>query len=213
MDGLETIRSRLAADGNHSHTSRKFQDDILSFAAANADKGNCIIEVGCWRGGLSAQLAHVAPTLGQRFVVVDLYEEALNHARAAVEMAGAKADFHLGDFKSYVDTIDSGTKPTLVFIDADHRYDAVAADIRILYSMPTLPFAAAFHDYSLRYLHSNAEMASVRVDLALKDALGPDFPHFKIGETIKPGGWIATSPAADGHYHEIGCPEGVLIHC
>jgi hypothetical protein len=48
-------------------------------------------------------------------------------------------------------------------------------------------------------------MASARVDRALKDAFDADFPHVEIGEIVKPGGGIATSPGEDGHDHEIGC--------
>lgn len=208
---LDRIRARLAAGGNHSHTSVKFQDHLLAFATRYAGLGNCIVEVGCWRGGLSAQLAYTAKQLDQRFVVVDLFEDALTYARAAIQMAGASAisDFHKGDFQSYVAGMDSTVRPSLVFIDADHRYDSVLADVRALYSMPTLPFAAAFHDFSLRY--TTPEFAGVH--LALRDAFGRDFPHVEIGEIAIPGGTLRTIPAEDGHYHEPGCSEGVMIYC
>ncbi len=105
---------------------------------------------------------------------------------------------------------DSEIRPTLVLIDADHHYDAVAADIRTLYAMASRPYAAAFHDFSLRY--TTPELSNVRVDRALIDAFGEDFQHIKIGEIAAPGGpTLQITPQPDGHYHEFGYSEGVLI--
>lgn len=209
---LQKIRARLAADGNFSHTSLKFQDDLLFYATKFAAHGNCIIEVGCWKGGLSAQFAYLARKLGQRFVAIDSYATYLEHARRTVEVTGAgEAVFHLGDFQSFVATIDPALRPTLVLIDADHQYDAVTADIRTLYAMPSRPYCAAFHDFSLRY--STPEQSGVRVDRALVDAFGADFQHIKIGEVAGAGSTLITTPQPDGHYHELGYPEGALINC
>lgn len=211
---LDRIRARLAADGNHSHTSLKFQDDLLFYATKFAAHGNCIIEVGSWKGGLSAQFAYLARKLGQRFVVIDNNATYLEYARAAVEATGAgdSTSFHLGDFQSFAVTADPEIRPTLVLIDADHHYDAVAADIRTLYAMTSRPYAAAFHDFSLRY--STPELSNVRVDRALIDAFGEDFQHIKIGEVAAPGGpTLQITPQPDGHYHELGYSEGVLINC
>jgi hypothetical protein len=95
-------------------------------------------------------------------------------------------------------------------IDGDHFYKGVVADIRALLAMRTRPFGVAFHGYSLRY--ANPEGAEIRVDRALHDTLGQNFPHLKIGETSRPGGPLQTAPRPDDpHYHEIGCSEGVLI--
>jgi Methyltransferase domain len=210
---LDRIRARLAAEGNHSHTTLKFQDDLLFFANKFAAHGNCVIEVGCWRGGMSAQLAYLARKLGQRFEIIDIDANNLEYARAAVEMAGSSdsVGFHHSDFQSFVATADPKIRPTLVFIDADHRYDAVVADIRTLYSMSSRPYSAAFHDFSLRY--STPELADVRVDLALLHAFGQDFQHIKIGTIAVPGGALRIAPEADGYYHELGYSEGVLIEC
>jgi hypothetical protein len=211
---LEQIRARLAADGNHSHTTRKFQDDLLSFAEKFAAYGNTVIEVGCWRGGLSAQFAYLARKLGQRCAIIDIDETYLNYARAAVEMAGSSdfVSFHHGDFKSFVAAADPKMRPTLVLIDANHQYDAVVADIGTLYSMPSVPYSAAFHDFSLRY--SFPQLSDVRVDLALHHAFGQDFEHVDIGELAAPGGTLRLTPHQDnGHYHAQGYSEGVLINC
>jgi hypothetical protein len=210
---LERIRARLIAEKNFSHTSEKFQDDLLFFASKFAAHGNTMIEVGCWKGGLSAQFAYLARKLGQRFVVIDTEADCLEHARAAVEMAGGSDStrFHHGDFQSFVATVDPEIRPTLVLIDADHRYDAVVSDIRTLYSMPSRPYSAAFHDCSLRI--STPELSNVRVDLALHHAFGEDFEHVEIGEIAGMGKYLRVTPAADGHYHERGCSEGALIHC
>jgi hypothetical protein len=159
---------------------------------------------------MSAQLAYLARKLGQRFEIIDID---VNWNMHAVEMAGSSdsVGFHHSDFQSFVATADPKIRPTLVFIDADHRYDAVVADIRTLYSMSSRPYSAAFHDFSLRY--STPELADVRVDLALLHAFGQDFQHIKIGSIAAPGGALRIAPEADGYYHELGYSEGVLIEC
>jgi hypothetical protein len=176
---LERIRARLAAEGNHSQTTRKFQDDLLFFANKFAAHGNCVIEVGCFRGGMSAQLAYLARKLGQRFEVIDIDANNLEYARAAAEMAGGSdsVGFHHGDFQSFVATADPKIRPTLVLIDGDHRYNGVIADIRTLYSMSSRPYSAAFHDFSLRMVAS--ELSDIRVDLALAHAFGQGFSTSK----------------------------------
>lgn len=210
---IEKIRFALTTQGSHSHTSQEFQDDLLFYAHKFAGHGNCLIEVGCFRGGMTAQFAYVARKFGQGLEVIDINADYLKLAREAVSLAGSDTlvNYHHCDLAAFVATSGSQIRPTLVLIDGDHRYDGVSADIRALYKMKTRPFAAAFHDFSLRYI--TPELASVRVDKALVDAFGPDFPHVKIGEIAGIGKTLRTVPSADGHYHEIGKPEGVLIIC
>lgn len=209
---LERIRALLDAEGNHSHTSRKFQDDLLFYAKEFATCGNCLIEVGCFKGGLTAQLAYVARELGQRLEVIDIDSGYLEVARAAVKLAGkVPVNFNHCDFSTFAAEAGSQVQPTLILIDGDHRYDGVTADIRALYDMRSRPFSAAFHDFSLRY--TTEELSSVRVDRALVDAFGQNFQHNKIGEIAGAGQSLRTIPGEDGHYHQAGYSEGVLVEC
>src|SRR5436305_1015633 len=48
--GIPAIRDILTAQGDHSHTSTKFQDSLMQFIRSNSDFGGSIIEVGCYRG-------------------------------------------------------------------------------------------------------------------------------------------------------------------
>jgi hypothetical protein len=208
---IQSIRAALLTSGNHSHTSPKFQDDLLMYAEAFSANGNCLIEVGCFRGGMTVQFASLAQRLKQHVHVIDIDQGYLDLTKQLVEtMVGASnVTFHLCDLSTFVHGAGRDTRPTLILIDGDHRYDGVVADIRALYAMRTPPFAVAFHDFSLRY--ATVEGADVRVDRALRNTLGTDFPHIPIGEVSRIGGFLRTDPGADGHYHEIGCPEGVLV--
>jgi hypothetical protein len=203
----------LQAVGNHSHTSRKFQDDLIHHANAFAAHGNCLIEVGCYRGGLTAQFAAVAAALGQEVHVIDIDEHYLEVARGSVQttVGTENVTFHLCDLTTFAAKATKEIRPSLVLIDGDNRYAGVIADIRALFAMPARPFAAAFHDFSLR--HATPDLADVRVDLALKDTLGKRFPHTPIGELARAGGFLTITPGDDGHYHETGYPEGVLVKC
>ena len=78
------------------------------------------------------------------------------------------------DLPTFVQNSPDYHKPVLVFVDGDHRYDGVVADIRAIRSLATQPYACAFHDFSLRY--ADGSLIDVRVDRAIKDELGPEAP-------------------------------------
>ena len=212
MLNLADARQKLLAMGNHSHTTDRFQDDLLHYADVFAPQGDALIEVGCFRGGLTAQFALVGKRLGQHLHVVDIDPGYLNVARESVE-AVADAEhvtFHLCDFTTFTQGVGRDVRSSLTLIDGDHYYNGVVADIRALLAMPTRPFGVAFHDYSLRY--ASPELSEIRVDRALHDTLGADFPHVPIGEVSRPGGPLRTRPLGqDTHFHQEGCSEGVLV--
>jgi hypothetical protein len=210
---IEAVRDKLVEIGNYSHTSTKFQDDLINCARAFAGQGNCLIEVGCFRGGLTAQFAAIAQVLGQEVHVIDIDAGYLEVAQQSVQttVGATNVAFHLSDFAAFAARADERIRASLVLIDGDHRYAGVVADIHALFAMPVRPFAAAFHDFSLRY--ATPTLADVRVDRALSDSLGEGFPHTPIGEVARPGGFLTVTPGEDGHYHELDCPEGVLVEC
>jgi hypothetical protein len=71
-----------------------------------------------------------------------------------------------------------------------------------------LPYAAAFHDYSLRHPTTNE-----RVDNAISDTFGAPIPLVKIGRQFANGGAHPNkaTPSADGHYWDTPGSEGGLL--
>ncbi|ODT05569.1 MAG: hypothetical protein ABS58_15105 [Mesorhizobium sp. SCN 65-20] len=208
---LEQIRSTLAAMGNHSHTTEKFQNDLMKAARSYAGEGNILVEVGCFRGGLTAQFAAIGKELNQHLHVIDIDPGYMEVARQSVEATTGTENvtFHLCDLATFAQKAGKGANISLALIDGDHFYNGVVADIRALLSMKPKPYGVAFHDYSLRY--ATPEGKDIRVDRAIRDTLGHDFPHVQIGEISRPGGPLRTEPGQDGHFHEVGASEGVLV--
>ena len=109
----------------------------------------------------------------------------------------------------FVENMPNYAKPILVFVDGDHRYDGVVADIKAIMNMTHRPHACGFHDFSLRY--ASGPLTIVRVDNAVRDQFGPDVPLQPIGEIAGSGNVLNTQPGQDQHYHEKGQPEGVIV--
>ena len=212
---IAQIRRDLDRIGCASTTSPTFQNQVLSHLDMNADRGDFLIEVGCFRGGMSTQLAHFAVERGKQLFVVDVDPNYMAIARGAVESA-------LGSVPSCVHfVLDSlpgflaGPRPSdrciLVFIDGDHHYEGVAADIRSLIdSSLERPFSVCFHDYGLRY--TAEDYLDVRVDRAIHDLL-PGHPVAPIGEVAGNSGILPTSPQAHDHgsHFPAGMSEGVIV--
>lgn len=64
-----------------------------------------------------------------------------------------------------------------------------------------------FHDFSLRYIQP--ELANIRVDKAIQDKL--DRPILPFGTEITEDAPLSTSPATNGHFHQLGTYEGAHI--
>jgi hypothetical protein len=210
---IDGIRRRVLELGNHSHTSLTFQDDILAFVKQHADRGTWVVEVGCYRGGLTAQLAYLCRELGKSLHVVDINEDYLGIARQSVRTVtdDSHVEYYCGEFQGFVSKRLVSGPAILTVIDADHRYDAVRRDIAALYLLNPPPYAVAFHDFSLRY--TTSELQEVRVDQAIVDFFGAAVQYRELGEIAGVGPTLATSPGEDGHYHQQGSPEGVLLLC
>jgi len=122
---FHTIRQRLDELGNHSHTSLNFQDDIWNFVRKHASYGNAVVEVGCYRGGLTAQLAYLCAQLGKLLYVIDVSDEYLtitkNTVRAYVMTRMSR--YYCGDFSRFVKEGFATSQVILTFIDGDHRYE------------------------------------------------------------------------------------------
>jgi hypothetical protein len=207
---LGRVRTQLKELGRDSHTTQIFQDNLIDFIIENRDKGKNIIEVGCYKGGLTAQLAWVAKELGVKVDVIDIDNHYLNVTAETVNLFGLNeyVRFHACDLTTFVRNSPTYEKPIVAFIDGDHRYQGVVEDIRAIQSFPIRPYSAVFHDFSLRY--SDGILNDVRVDRAILDEFG-DLVHLRpIGE-IAGRGTLRTLPAEDRHFHEEGQPEGVIV--
>ena len=206
------IREKLRDLEIRSLTSEKFQDDLLRLAEAHVAAGDCLMEVGSFHGGLTAQLAYAAEALGTWLDVVELSEEMIGRTRHAVEACGHpdRVRYHCTSLDAFVRQAGASVRPALIFLDADHSYEAVKADIRAVYALPRRPEIFAFHDYSLRYAGEWAEKINVARAI---DELLPAGSLIPIGD--KPGvhPHLRTTPQSDGHYHQEGQPEGVYIRC
>jgi hypothetical protein len=50
---IQKIRKILEQQSDFSHSSMKFQDYLLRFIRSNSELGESVVEVGCYRGGLT----------------------------------------------------------------------------------------------------------------------------------------------------------------
>ena len=211
LKSIQQIRGELGESGDHSHTSFVFQDDLLKFIEQNSGTGDSVIEVGCYRGGMTAQLGAACCALGKRLYVVDIDERYIDIAKSNVDRTIGPNQiiyFH-GDLSTFYQSGLPEEKSILVFIDGDHRYSGVVRDIRAVLESQMPPYAVAFHDFSLRYRVS--ELLDVHVDQAIYDTFGREVRFRPIGEIAGRGMILATEVQPDGHYHERGQPEGVLL--
>jgi len=213
MDMIDTMRSDMAAVNCQSHTTIKYQDDILNLLQSEADSVSCdVIEIGCYLGGLTTQLSYACAALGKRLHVVDINIQYLNNTLHHMDRLGVGKNVlcFTGDLETFLSTVRFDHPPLLIVIDGDHAYDGVIKDINAILKYQPQTKHLVFHDFSLRYVQP--ELANIRVDKAIQDTLGSLRPILPFGSEVKEGAPLATSPASDGHFHELGMHEGAHIH-
>src|SRR5437868_4579187 len=132
LKSIQQIREELSKSGDHSHTSFVFQDDLLNFIADNSSVGDLVVEVGCYRGGMTAQLAFTCSALGKHLYVVDIDQTNIDLTRSNVDrIIGANhTKYFKGDLSEFYQSELLKKEAILVFIDGDHRYSGVVKDIR-----------------------------------------------------------------------------------
>ena len=209
-DELNEIRRLCGAAGCVSWTSEQFRDDVVEFLIENRHRGAGVIEVGTWKGGMTAELAAVCRRLGWPLWSIDSEPGCVDATADLLQRLGLRdaVSLYRGTLAGFAEENRLAQKPVLAIIDGSHRYDAVVEDIRSLYRLPVLPHAAAFHDYSLRHPTTNE-----RVSDAVRDRFGADVAIRPVGFRIHANGPHPTRdcPAADGHWWEAPGLEGAIV--
>lgn len=207
---FEEIRAISKEMECFSWTSREYQDDILNFLIENREQGFGIIEVGCYKGGLSALLAYLCQQFDWPFYTLDIDPTATESTRKLLERLGLDniTTIHLGPLSSFTDTVVLKERPALIILDGDHQYDAVLEDIKATYRLNKLPYAAVFHDFSLRH-PTSGEL----VDQAVRDSFGKDCSIRNIGARMTGDAKYPTieKPSDDGHWWDVPGSEGAIV--
>jgi cephalosporin hydroxylase len=209
---LDRIRAYSKSIDCFSWTSDDYQRDILKFILENSPNAQyrSIIEVGCFRGGLTVQLAAVCRALGLHLHTMDVWDVAVDTTRKhlnALKLADAATVFH-GDLSQFVTKSKVPAPILLTILDGDHLYQAVRKDIESVYRLSSLPYACVFHDYSLRH-----PTIDERVSDAVADAFGEGADVSMIGAKMTADGSLPTKdrPQPDGHYWQTPGSEGAIV--
>jgi predicted O-methyltransferase YrrM len=206
---LQRIRDYCAAEGKFSWTSPQYQSDILNFVHAHRDKGQSVIEVGCYKGGLTALLAHVCRENGLHLHTMDIDPTAI--ASVAKLLADLELDagvtIHHGPLSAFAEKARTRDTAVLCILDGDHAYSAVRADLKAAGRLRARPYAIAFHDYSLRHPTTDE-----RVDEAIADHFGREARPRLIGMRMNGEGHATeAAPQPDGHYWKVPGAEGAIL--
>ncbi len=206
---LEHVRKISTESGCFSWTSPDYQRDILGFLIEYREHGAGVIEVGCYKGGLTAQIGLICRKFGWPLWTMDINQASLETAADLLRKLGLDSGvtFHLGPLDHFVQHVKVAGKPVLIILDGDHQYDAVVKDILSLYRLAVIPYAAAFHDFSLRHPTSGE-----KVSQSVKDCFG-SLPVRHIGARMDGTGPYPTKekPSEDGHWWEIPGSEGAIV--
>ena len=148
---LNKMRALLLKVGSKSSTSTTYQDAIARFVFENGQKGGAIIEVGCYKGGLTAQLAFMAKVTGSHLYTIDIAPEWISHTQDLLGKfnLNTHTTYYCGTFDSFADNTLFHERPLILIIDGDHRYEFVLEDIKSIYKLKKIPYGVAFHDFSL----------------------------------------------------------------
>lgn len=203
---MKKIRSYCEQEGKISWTSREYQEAIHAVLLDKALSPGSVVEVGCYKGGLSAQLAYFCKLLNKKFTFIDVNQNYLDSTENLLKDLGLDKNTKgfLGSFSDYMSNHGVEKPISLAVIDGDHDYDATKTDIHALLSSP--PQWAIFHDYSLRSFNTNENVQkAIEEPLAgcQKTKIGTQFNG--VGHPTK------DNPYKDGHYWEVPGSEGIKV--
>ena len=215
---LEAVRGLLAERGSHSHTSDRYQADVLENVINCLGAGDCVIELGIFKGGLSCQLAYVLESTGRELILIDVGQQYIEGTRKLIEDLGLQTNirYFTGTMQQFM-AQHADVRPAIIIVDANHAYASVSDDIRTIKRMKYQPAAVVFHDASLRYARSQ-KAVSVRVDQAVADHyLRYGYEYLEIGVSGADDDkglqriMGVSAEWGDHHYHDRRCSEGILV--
>lgn len=205
-EDIKRISSYCEQEGKISWTSKEYQKSIHAVLLDKDLAPGVVVEVGCYKGGLSAQLAYFCRLLNRKFIYIDIDRNYLNSTRKLLKDLGLdkNTECFVGSFSSYMSTLGAKESIALVIIDGDHDYDATKKDICAFLNSP--PQWAVFHDYSLRSFNTHEN-----VQKAIEDTL-VGCEKIKIGTQFKGIGHpTKDAPDKEGHYWEVPGSEGIKV--
>src|SRR5262245_55442286 len=134
---LEHIREVCKEGGCFSWTSREYQFDVLNFVYENHANGVGLIEVGCYKGGLSALFAFLCQRFEWPFYTMDIDPTAIESTKGILSRLGLAqhSTVHHGTLSSFVSTVAVRDRAVLVNLDGDHAYPAVINDIESVHRL------------------------------------------------------------------------------
>lgn len=200
---LRKIRGFAEDKDSASQTKTTYQDSVLFFLRSNAFRGDNVVEVGCYRGGLTVQYAYLCKELGKKLYVVDIDASLLAHTKELVEELGMGdiASFHLMDYNTFVKSRFFPNNTIATIIDADHSYVGCRKDCITLQNVLGSMYGVIFHDFTLRYTGWDG----VGVDKAVFEVFGQEVRLYPIGfQSV-----ASEKPTSGGAYLESN--EGVIM--
>jgi len=206
---VDLLREKIRETGQFSWTSKNYQDDIIRFIMANASPNSNIIEVGCYRGGLTAILAFLCKKLNIQLHSMDISDGSVKETRDLLDKLdiSQNATIHNKTFQQFTREVKVVGETFLVIIDGDHSYKATNRDIKSVFELENQPKAIVFHDYGLR-----SSQTDERVSDSISDCL-PQVLHIPIGTSHEEDSSLPTqeNPSETGHYWLPGSSEGCLV--
>lgn len=216
MDDLELLRSELALiegiaehRGHESMTTLKYRDNLIRYILSTTGKCKGIVELGIFRGGISVLLAHICRRFRWPLYLVDISPDFISVTKELIGslMPTDHVVFFEGTLRTFAKEVELRETP-LIIVDGDHSVRGVLEDICGIYELNLRPFAAIFHDFSLRQ-----DEADWGVARAICRSFGPKVPMIRIGQQFVEGFSYCTkeSPSAEGVYWDDDGSEGVII--
>lgn len=123
---IKKIRSYCEQEGKISWTSREYQEAIHAVLMDEALSPGSVVEVGCYKGGLSVQLAYFCNLLNKKFTFIDIDQNYLNSTGMLLKDLGVDKNTKafLGSFSDYMSNHGVEEPISLAVIDGNHDYDA-----------------------------------------------------------------------------------------
>lgn len=147
---VNKIRELLLRAGAETPASTLYQDAIVRFVFGNEQLGGPLIEAGCHKGAITAQLAFLAKTLGSHLFVVEKSQELLSRTRSLLDNLNLNTHttYHRGTLETFARDVRTVKKPLLLVINGADRHGEIAAEIEAILKLKPGPHAVAIRGSS-----------------------------------------------------------------